>query len=403
MPSIFERITAFNKNRIPDIVELKYKAMSQNAFSFFRGTCHLFYEDLSAAKALPSSPLTWLCGDLHLENFGSYKGDNHLVYFDLNDFDEGVLAPAAWELARIVTSILVGFDSLGFDAGMAKKTAGMYLDIYADTIKTGKAISIDPRIAEGIVCTFLTTAEKRKQKQLVKRVTTSKKGKLELLLDDKHFKIEKPLKKELQQFVNDWVKTGKYAGYDFNVLDSVFRVAGTGSLGVKRYLFLLKSQNTKDKYLFIDMKQATASSLQPYLKTDQPKWRSEAERVIAIQQRMQNVSPALLGAAIFDNESFVLKQMQPTADKINFEVLKNQNGDIDEIITDMAKLTASAQVRSGGRQGSGIIDALIEFGDNNSKWQDDVLKYASSYAQQVKKDYQEFMEGYNNNRYQEKD
>ena len=86
--------------------------MAQNAFAFYRGTCHLFYEDLQSDHTLPASPLTWICGDLHLENFGSYRGQNKMVYFDLNDFDEALLAPACFELVRMVTSIFIGFESL---------------------------------------------------------------------------------------------------------------------------------------------------------------------------------------------------------------------------------------------------------------------------------------------------
>jgi uncharacterized protein (DUF2252 family) len=47
-----------------------------------------------------------------LRNGRSYKGDNRLVYFDINDFDEGVLAPASWDLLRMLASILVGRESL---------------------------------------------------------------------------------------------------------------------------------------------------------------------------------------------------------------------------------------------------------------------------------------------------
>src|ERR1700742_157789 len=101
MPAaIYQRLTAFNKPLLPQMVQLKYAAMAKSAFRFFRGTCHLYYEDLVAGKQkLPPSPITWTSGDLHIENFGSYKADNRLVYFDMNDFDEGILAPAAWELS----------------------------------------------------------------------------------------------------------------------------------------------------------------------------------------------------------------------------------------------------------------------------------------------------------------
>jgi uncharacterized protein (DUF2252 family) len=97
------------------MVQLKYDLMSENPFRFFRGTCHLFYEDLAAAKPLPLSPLAWTCGDLHIENCGSFRGENGLVYFDLNDFDEALLAPAAYEVVRLVTSIFVAFDTLSVE------------------------------------------------------------------------------------------------------------------------------------------------------------------------------------------------------------------------------------------------------------------------------------------------
>lgn len=393
MPGIYERIIAFNENRLQDVVQLKYKAMSANVFSFYRGTCHLFYEDLSKNNHLPSSPATWVCGDLHLENFGSFKGDNHMVYFDLNDFDEGALAPAAWELARMVISIFVAFDSLGMEKTEALKAARLFLGSYSATLAKGKDISLDPRVAEGIVCTFLTVAENRRQKQLLKKGTIVKGGRRTLIRDARHLKIDKPLKKDLEQFVAGWIKTSHYAPFDFKVLDSVFRIAGTGSIGVKRYLFLLKSRNTKSKFLLLDMKQSMSSALAPYLQIKQPEWNSEGERVIAVQRRMQNVSPALLNAAIFDDTSFVLKQMQPMDDKINFELLKDRYDEINEVINDMAKLTASAQLRSGGREGSAIADEMIEFGTDD-KWQDQVITYAKNYAKQVKKDYMEFMEKY---------
>jgi len=169
MPDIYERITAFNEHLLPEMVKLKYEAMAENVFRFYRGTCHLFYEDLAQNNNLPPSPLTWICGDLHLENFGSYKGNNGLVYFDLNDFDEGILAPANWELVRMLTSIFIAFDNLELEPLKALNMAQMFLKSYSANLVNGKTISIDPRTAGGIVCTFLTTVAKRKQKELLKK------------------------------------------------------------------------------------------------------------------------------------------------------------------------------------------------------------------------------------------
>jgi len=164
MHSISTRIEEYNKGRSPKILNYKYKVMTVNMFSFYRGTCHIFYEDFYKQKAFVPSPLSWICGDLHLENFGSFKGSNRLVYFDLNDFDEGVLAPAAVELVRMVTSIYIAFASLKIEQKKASNMARLFLKTYAATLAKGKAHYIEPKTAKGIVCAFLMRASNRKKK-----------------------------------------------------------------------------------------------------------------------------------------------------------------------------------------------------------------------------------------------
>jgi len=102
--SVEERIEAFNQGRESERLALKLQALERSAFTFLRGTCHLFYADLPAHPLLQDAPATWVCGDLHLENFGTYQGDNRAVYFDLNDFDEAALAPCSWEVVRLLAS-----------------------------------------------------------------------------------------------------------------------------------------------------------------------------------------------------------------------------------------------------------------------------------------------------------
>ena len=97
MPTIdiLSRIQAYNSNRDAERLAMKYRKMRADPFVFLRGTCHLFYERLAGLDIDLKAPATWVCGDLHLENFGSYKGDNRLAYFDINDFDEAALAPCS--------------------------------------------------------------------------------------------------------------------------------------------------------------------------------------------------------------------------------------------------------------------------------------------------------------------
>lgn len=392
MRTIVERIKAFNEPLLPAMVQLKYEAMAENAFRFFRGTCHIFYEDLAQSSPLPLSPLAWMSGDLHIENFGSYKGDNKLVYFDLNDFDESVLAPATWEVVRMITSIFVAFDTLAIEEAKAVKMVQLFLKTYAQTLVKGKAVSIDPRTARGIVCNFLATANKRTVKDVIRKRTVKKKKRLFLSLEDeRHFKIEKPLRRALMDHVQEWIKTSNDGPYNYKVVGNVFRLAGTGSIGVKRYLFLLKSTNTKDKYLFLDMKQSRPSSVLPYVPVQQLQWENEAQRIITVQQRMQNVSASLLSTTIFNGESYVIQELQPVKDTIEFKLLKDAYRDMYVVIDDMAMLTASAQLRSGGIQGSSTIDDLMAFGKSED-WQPVLLDYALKYAQVVKAQYREFVQ-----------
>jgi uncharacterized protein (DUF2252 family) len=400
MSSLLSRIQDFNQGRLPDMLRLKYAAMAENAFRFYRGTCHLFYEDLSKVADFPTSPAAWICGDMHIENFGSYKGDNRLVYFDLNDFDESILAPCLWEISRMATSIFLAFEELRITKAEALRIVKHFIHSYAGTLAKGKAISIDPRTASGIVCDFLTQVEKRKPKELLKKRTTkSKKSKLILSVDyEKHVPLDDELKAELMKHISQWIKSSTATALDFRVKDCVFRIAGTGSLGVRRYVFLMKSHVEKGKYLLLDMKQAVPSSLKPYVSLKQPRWKNEAERVIDLKERMQNVAPALLGTTNFKGDSFVVQEMQPMEDRINFELIKDQYRDIDRVICDMATLAASAQLRSSGRQRSAIADELITFG-GQKEWREQLLDYSLKYAAQVKKDYTQFLGDYKDGRF----
>lgn len=399
MAKLCDRLIAFNAALLPDMVCQKYEFMSENAFRFFRGACHLFYEDLAAAEPLPLSPLAWICGDLHIENFGSYRGDNKLVYFDLNDFDEALIAPASYEVVRMATSIFIAFDNLKFAPEKALKMARLYLKSYSATLAKGKAISIDPRTAKGIVCDFLNSAAKTGYKELLKKRTVSKKKSIMLSLEDeRHFKLDKKLRQELKAHINEWIKTSSDGPYNYEVISAVFRLAGTGSVGVKRYLFLLKSTNTKDRYLLLDMKQARSSSLVPYVKVQQLQWETEAARVIGVQQRMQNVPAALLSTTVFRDDSYIIQELQPVKDSIKFKLLKNYR-DMYQVIDDMAALTASSQLRSGGIQGSGTIDDLMAFGLDQG-WQEAVVNYAQKYAGVTKKYYKQFLVDYKAGNYE---
>jgi uncharacterized protein (DUF2252 family) len=390
MESSFERIELFNSGRMPEMVRVKYKLMQGDVFHFFRGSNHLFYEDLQLHNPLPPSPLSWICGDLHLENFGSFKGDNRLVYFDVNDFDDALLAPVIYDVARLVCSIFVAFDSLRIEENKAVKMAQLFLKTYSETLVKGKAYYIEPQTAKGIVYKFLSTVSKRKDKRLLRKRTVEKNDSLTILLEHpRHFSLEPRLKADLTNYLNNWLQHNSYSPYNFDVQDVAFRMAGTGSLGLNRYLFLLKSNNQEDKHMLMEMKQSVAPTPGKYISVQQPQWQSESERVVNIQQRMQNIPPALLSYGHFRNVSYLIQEMQPTKDSFDFKQVRDEYRDLYQIINDMAILTASAHIRSSGWKGAAVVDELSAFGENK-QWQTSVMDFGKKYSLTVQKDYQTF-------------
>ena len=392
---LIDKIQSFNRDRLPEILPLKYEGMTENMFRFFRGTTHLFYEPISEEPVIKNCPSAWICGDLHLENFGTFRSDNRQVYFDLNDYDEAVLAPVTWEVARLLTSIFVAFESLEIEEKKAFKMASLFLKSYSNILAKGKAIYVETRNATGIVGDFLKKVSKRKQNVILKKRTRKRNNKLEILMDhQKHFALPDERKDKIFKYVTEWLKNDDRSPYNYKVIDAVFRVAGTSSLGLNRYVILLKSlNNIGEKYMLIDMKQASPSSLIPHLDIKQPSWETEAQRIITVQESMQNRCPALLSSSDFEGQSYIMQEMQPEGDNINFKLLSDRYRDMYTVIDNMAMLTASSQLRSSGQKGSAITDELKEWAQSGD-WQDSVLEYAHAYSNTVKEDYQYYCAQY---------
>lgn len=393
MPSVFKRIRQFNSDRIPEYTQLKYRAMTESPFRFFRGTCHLFYEDLFRHADWKDKTQTWICGDLHLENFGSYKGNNGVVYFDLNDFDEALKAPASWELVRLLTSIHAGTESGGYTARQARALARYALDTYLDTLQKGKAVIIEKETATGLLQQFLAQVQQRKEPDFIKsRVRNDR-----ILIDDKKtYPVDDTRKQAIAKAIDHWF-TENLPDRKAKVLDAAFRIAGTGSLGVQRYVLLVRAG---DKLHLLDLKEARPSSLKPYVSIRQPLWSSEACRVATLQDRVQQVTPKMLHALHFDNADYVLKALQPTQDRMDLAQCKGKLKELELLTGTMARLTASGHLRSGGRQGSSIADDMIAFAGTSQKWAGKLLDYAQAYAGQVQSDYSDYVTSYK--RYQHK-
>ena len=99
------------RDRIADLLPIRYDRMRQSAFAFLRGAAAIMAADLAPG---PFSGLTvQACGDCHLANFGTFASPEGTPVFDINDFDETLPAPFEWDIKRLAASVAVDGRSRG--------------------------------------------------------------------------------------------------------------------------------------------------------------------------------------------------------------------------------------------------------------------------------------------------
>src|SRR5260370_35164554 len=93
-PADFERWLANGLPIIRQDIALKHTHMAEAAFPFFRAT---FYRWIQlwpeVCGDLAKAPAVLAIGDLHVENFGTWRAEEGRLSWGVNDRDEGWTAP----------------------------------------------------------------------------------------------------------------------------------------------------------------------------------------------------------------------------------------------------------------------------------------------------------------------
>ncbi len=94
-------------------LELKHQHMAESAFSFFRATFYRWMQLWNAgfADEAAHAPAVLAVGDLHLENFGTWRDIEARLVWGINDFDEAYRLPYTIDLVRLATSAHLAIDS----------------------------------------------------------------------------------------------------------------------------------------------------------------------------------------------------------------------------------------------------------------------------------------------------
>jgi uncharacterized protein (DUF2252 family) len=359
-----DAIVAVNRGRDPQLLARKFETMAADRFAFLRATAGLAHAALDPAM-LSLSPLGWVCGDLHLNNFGCFRGLNRLVYFDLNDFDEAARLPLAVDLLRMLGSILTAALGFGLIREEAEILAAEALQRYGEALARGKALWLERETARGPIQALLEQVSVRRRRDLLGRRTVLRRGRRKLLIDDQRtlpMLADGGLHDQLVDALRSLGHLYESPEF-FQPRDFARRVAGMGSLGLPRYVALVRGRGDPDRNALIDFKLAAPSSASGALPGhEQPLWTDQAQRVVTVQDISQAACPAYLTAMSIGDRPFVVRELQPVEDRLALDHLIGHQKRLSDTLGSMAEVAAYAQLRGAGRMGSAGVDAINEFG-----------------------------------------
>jgi len=109
---LYETWLAKQISLVPKDLALKHGLMKRDAFSFLRAT---FYHWMQVwpevCGDLVTAPLLRAVGDLHVENFGTWRDSEGRLIWGMNDFDEAYPLPYTNDLVRLAVSATLAVDT----------------------------------------------------------------------------------------------------------------------------------------------------------------------------------------------------------------------------------------------------------------------------------------------------
>jgi hypothetical protein len=133
----FEKWAARHVNLIRSDVNLKHRNMALAPFAFLRGTFYRWAQWWPLiCPELAGAPQVLAVGDLHVENFGTWRDFEGRLIWGVNDFDEAWPAAYAVDLVRLVTSAYLAIQA-GHLAISRKNISRAMEEGYRDSITKG--------------------------------------------------------------------------------------------------------------------------------------------------------------------------------------------------------------------------------------------------------------------------
>ncbi|UCB54131.1 MAG: DUF2252 domain-containing protein [Thiotrichales bacterium] len=394
-----------DKQRLPELVPIRYGRMSRNPFTFLRGAAAVMASDMAGTTS--TDLRVQLCGDAHLGNFRWYHAPDRRLVFDLNDFDETLPGPFEWDVKRLAASVTVAARNNGFSAKECREATRAAMQHYREhIIESSELNPLDlhyyrlesTEVLEDIAehgkkhrkwkKEILDKAGRKNSLQALKKLTGVVDGHRVIIPDpplivriDDYLDSLPPV--EIAAFIDRYRKTlplERRVMLDrFTLVDVALKVVGVGSVGTRCLIMLLEAGDGTP--LFLQYKQAVPSVLEPYLGASV--FEQSGQRVVEGQQLIQATSDVLLGWARWHGEDgndfdFYIRQLWDGKGKIDVEDIGPDR--LAQFAGICGKTLAFAHSRSG--------DAMMTRGyiGEDDAFDDIMVEFADRYADVTEKD-----------------
>jgi uncharacterized protein (DUF2252 family) len=397
--------------RVPELVPIRYGRMLVSAFTFYRGAAAVMAADLADA---PRTGLdVQLCGDAHLSNFGAFAAPDRRLVFSVNDFDETLPGPFEWDVKRLVASFEVAGRDRGFDA-KHRTTANLAVTrAYREAMREfAQMRALDLWYArldmDDVARQWASQASGKQMRRFDRNLAKARAkdslratGRLTEVVDGHRRIISDPplivpidelfgdhgaaLEQAIRTIISSYRRTlpvdRRRLLERFRYAHAARKVVGVGSVGTRAWIALMLGRDDEDP-LFLQVKEAEASVLEPYLGASE--YKQHGQRVVDGQRLMQAASDIMLGWVRLPGvdgaqRDFYIRQLWDGKGSAIVETMESN------AMTAYAGICgwtlAHAHARSG--DAAGIAGYL----GSNDSFDRAMASFADSYADQNERDY----------------
>ncbi len=389
------RVRIANRN---DEAEAKFAKLAGSLFSFFRGTCLLFYRDLAGEDAWMPTVLT--LGDVHPENFGVMPSVDNVPIFGSNDFDEAFYAPFTYDLKRGATGFMIAAAEIGDHGGKRqRKIAAAFVRGYLEALKTyaRETTEHDEQLrhdnAPAIVADLIADAQRDRSAWLrTKYLDEYGRG---FRTTSQHVPVSRRVpafQEALDRFVaeNDVEVPPRTPG--MRVKDVCLRLGqGTASLGLPRYYLLIEGPNadgTDD--VILEFKQARRSALAGLVPPSDFVVDGNAERISHAQGVHLVRGDRFYGAVELDGLSFMVRERAPYRKSLDLSDLGKKQWSQYAAICGRSLAHSHAMSDEGGLVDHDIEPEILAAIGAEELFVDDIVRFAGEACDRLRADHEHF-------------